>query len=239
MLLGIMLEVHGLRSWWREIFSACEGSPDPDMHKAAEPQPKRAYVLREHGFFMYISSDAEIRGGDACICGTRIPVTFILDGIAEGTPREEIPHSDPSPRPEHIDTALASLWQTSPDASIAVSKNAVLFTSADNDRVENPGYGLKQAGPHGRAWFLDQCRLGSRRKPGGPPTTRQATRSPALRKGPKLSGLLNGSPPSKQEEVVAAERAPEGYKNPMESFLERVSDADAPEVDGFAMGAAG
>jgi len=55
----------------------------------------------------YISVDPRVCGGEACMSGTRIPVTVVLDNIAEGSTREEILHSYPSLQPEHIDAALA------------------------------------------------------------------------------------------------------------------------------------
>lgn len=41
------------------------------------------------------------------MAGTRIPVTVVLDSIAEGSTRKEILASYPSLRPEHLDAALA------------------------------------------------------------------------------------------------------------------------------------
>ena len=55
----------------------------------------------------YLSSDPQICGGDVCISGARIPVTIVLDTLAEGSTRDDILHSYPSLRPEHIDAALA------------------------------------------------------------------------------------------------------------------------------------
>jgi uncharacterized protein (DUF433 family) len=66
----------------------------------------RYHVYVTHGQD-YLSSDALICGGDVCVSGTRIPVTVVLDSLAEGSTREEILRSYPSLRPEHIDTALA------------------------------------------------------------------------------------------------------------------------------------
>lgn len=45
--------------------------------------------------------------GEICATGTRIPVTVILDNLAEGASFEEILTSYPSLRPEHIKAALA------------------------------------------------------------------------------------------------------------------------------------
>jgi uncharacterized protein (DUF433 family) len=50
--------------------------------------------------------DPQICGGEICARGTRIPVTVILDSLAEGATREEILRSYPSLKPEHIDASL-------------------------------------------------------------------------------------------------------------------------------------
>jgi uncharacterized protein (DUF433 family) len=46
-------------------------------------------------------------GGQLCATGTRIPVTVLLDSLAEGLPREVILASYPSLEPGHLDAALA------------------------------------------------------------------------------------------------------------------------------------
>lgn len=55
----------------------------------------------------HLSSDPHVCGGDLCAAGTRIPVTVILDSLAEGAAREEILASYPSLKPVHIDAALS------------------------------------------------------------------------------------------------------------------------------------
>jgi uncharacterized protein (DUF433 family) len=55
----------------------------------------------------FLSSKPVVRGGDICATGTRIPVTVILDNLAEGAVSEEIVASYPSLRPKHIQAALA------------------------------------------------------------------------------------------------------------------------------------
>jgi uncharacterized protein (DUF433 family) len=52
----------------------------------------------------YLVSDLQICGGQ--VCATRIPVTVILDSLAEGNTREEILRSYPPLTPEHLDAAL-------------------------------------------------------------------------------------------------------------------------------------
>lgn len=54
-----------------------------------------------------ISVDPNICHGTACILGTRIPVSVILDNLAEGIPREDILKSYPSLKSEDINAALA------------------------------------------------------------------------------------------------------------------------------------
>jgi len=54
-----------------------------------------------------ISVDPRICHGKACIAGTRIMVSIILDNLAGGVSREEILKSYPSLTPEDIDAALA------------------------------------------------------------------------------------------------------------------------------------
>ncbi len=45
--------------------------------------------------------------GALCAEGTRVPVTVILDNLAEGAGRDEILHRYPTLLPVHIDAALA------------------------------------------------------------------------------------------------------------------------------------
>lgn len=53
-----------------------------------------------------ISVNPEICHGKACITGTRIPVSVILDNLAAGQSRESILGSYPTLRPESIQAAL-------------------------------------------------------------------------------------------------------------------------------------
>ena len=55
----------------------------------------------------HLGSNPAICGGDLCARGTRIPVTVILDNLAEGSSKDEIFRSYPALRPEHIEAALA------------------------------------------------------------------------------------------------------------------------------------
>ena len=52
----------------------------------------------------FLVSNPGVCGGEICAAGTRIPVTVILDNLAEGSARDEILRSYPSLR---ADAALA------------------------------------------------------------------------------------------------------------------------------------
>jgi uncharacterized protein (DUF433 family) len=55
----------------------------------------------------FFESKPSVCGGEVCAAGTRIPVTVILDSLAEGSTKEEILRSCPSLKPAHIEAALA------------------------------------------------------------------------------------------------------------------------------------
>lgn len=55
----------------------------------------------------FFENKPSVCGGEVCAAGTRIPVTVILDSLAEGSTKEEILRSYPSLKPAHIDAALA------------------------------------------------------------------------------------------------------------------------------------
>ncbi len=57
---------------------------------------------REH-----ITVDPNICHGQACIKGTRVMVSIILDNLAAGVSQEEILRSYPSLRPESIQATVA------------------------------------------------------------------------------------------------------------------------------------
>ncbi|MGB9775133.1 MAG: DUF433 domain-containing protein [Anaerolineae bacterium] len=55
----------------------------------------------------YITTDPGICHGKACIKGTRIPVSVVLDNLAAGLSVEEILHSYPSLSREALQAAIA------------------------------------------------------------------------------------------------------------------------------------
>jgi uncharacterized protein (DUF433 family) len=55
----------------------------------------------------HINVDPQIMHGTACLRGTRIPVSVVLDNLAAGETPERIVEQYPSLKPEHIAAALA------------------------------------------------------------------------------------------------------------------------------------
>ncbi len=55
----------------------------------------------------YISVDPNICHGQACIKGTRVMVSVVLDNLADGVPQEEILRSYPSLTGESMQAVLA------------------------------------------------------------------------------------------------------------------------------------
>jgi len=55
----------------------------------------------------YLAARRDIAGGQLCAKGTRIPVTAILDSLAEGASIREIIGSYPSLKPAHVRAAIA------------------------------------------------------------------------------------------------------------------------------------
>jgi uncharacterized protein (DUF433 family) len=55
----------------------------------------------------YISADPQVMHGAVCFRGTRIPVSVVLDNLADGETLERILDQYPSLKREHIPAALA------------------------------------------------------------------------------------------------------------------------------------
>jgi uncharacterized protein (DUF433 family) len=55
----------------------------------------------------FLSSSPRVCGGEICATETRIPVTAILDNLAEGATKDEVLVSYPSLSIDHINAALA------------------------------------------------------------------------------------------------------------------------------------
>ena len=65
-----------------------------------------------------ISVDPAVCHGKACIRGTRVMVSVVLDNVAAGVPRHEILASYPSIKSEDIDAALAYAAELAREGSI-------------------------------------------------------------------------------------------------------------------------
>lgn len=55
----------------------------------------------------HIISDPQVMHGAACFAGTRVPVSVVLDNLADGEPAEVILDQYPSLKPVHISAALS------------------------------------------------------------------------------------------------------------------------------------
>lgn len=55
----------------------------------------------------HISVDPLVCHGQACLIGTRVTVSVVLDNLAAGVSREEVLKSYPSLKPEDIDACVA------------------------------------------------------------------------------------------------------------------------------------
>ena len=66
----------------------------------------------------HVSVNPAVCHGRACIRGTRVLVSVILDNIAAGVDRQEILASYPSLKPEDIDAALANAAELAREGAI-------------------------------------------------------------------------------------------------------------------------
>ena len=66
----------------------------------------------------HLTSDPAVCGGQLCAKGTRVPVTNILDSVAEGASREDILRSYPTLTPRHVEAALAYAAELAREESI-------------------------------------------------------------------------------------------------------------------------
>jgi len=90
-----------------EMDSPVDESFTVDVPTPVPPRRRPAGVPAGMDWRIHLASDPRIMCGKLCARGTRIPVTTLLDCLAEGASREEVLTNYPSVRPEHIDAALA------------------------------------------------------------------------------------------------------------------------------------
>ena len=72
----------------------------------------------------YLTSDPSVCGGQLCAKGTRVPLTNILDSLAEGASRDDVLRSYPTLKPAHIDAALAYAAELAHEESILPLRSA-------------------------------------------------------------------------------------------------------------------
>lgn len=72
-----------------------------------------------------ITVDPQICHGKACIKGTRVMVSVILDNLATGVSPEEILKSYPSLSPEDIQAAIAYAAELARERVVLVSAEAI------------------------------------------------------------------------------------------------------------------
>ena len=68
----------------------------------------------------YVSVDPQVMHGSACIAGTRIPVSVVLDNLAAGMSTDELLHEYPSLTREAIAAALAYAAELTRERVIAL-----------------------------------------------------------------------------------------------------------------------
>jgi uncharacterized protein (DUF433 family) len=69
----------------------------------------------------YISADLEVMHGASCFRGTRVPVSVVLDNLADGETVERILQQYPSLTREHISAAIAYAAELAKERVVPVS----------------------------------------------------------------------------------------------------------------------
>ncbi len=68
-----------------------------------------------------ITVDPEIMHGRACFAGTRVPVSVVLDNLAEGESEADLLRQYPTLRTEHLRAAIAYAAELARERVIKVS----------------------------------------------------------------------------------------------------------------------
>jgi len=69
----------------------------------------------------YITTDPNVLHGAICFAGTRIPVSVVLDNLADGATPADILGQYPGLRSEHVSAALAYAADLARDRVIPIS----------------------------------------------------------------------------------------------------------------------
>lgn len=68
----------------------------------------------------FVTADPQVMHGAACIRGTRVPVSVVLDNLAAGESAQTILAEYPSLKPEHILAAIAYAADLARDRIVAL-----------------------------------------------------------------------------------------------------------------------
>ena len=68
----------------------------------------------------FISVDPKVLHGTVCFAGTRVPVSVVLDNLADGETPEQILEEYPSLKPDHIPAAIAYAADLARERIVAV-----------------------------------------------------------------------------------------------------------------------
>ena len=71
-----------------------------------------------------ISVDPLICHGRACVAGTRVPVSVVLDNLAAGVSREEVLSSYPSLKDVDIDSCIAYAAELARERTVPLTSQA-------------------------------------------------------------------------------------------------------------------
>ena len=74
----------------------------------------------------YISVDPQVCHGQACIAGTRVMVTVILDNLAAGLTAEEIAESFPSVSPDAVKATLDYAAELAKERTVHLGSQGML-----------------------------------------------------------------------------------------------------------------
>ena len=88
----------------RRKLQVCDGCPERAL---AGRMTIHSRIEAAMDWKQVITADPQILHGAVRFDGTRIPVTVVLDNLADGATPDEILEQFPSLRPEHIPAALA------------------------------------------------------------------------------------------------------------------------------------
>ncbi len=73
----------------------------------------------------HVSVDPHVCHGKACLSGTRIPVSVVLDNLAAGVPEAQLLASYPTLTPDHVRAAMAYAAELARERFVPVAIDSV------------------------------------------------------------------------------------------------------------------